>query len=97
MVLKVTVQKQSLKQSLRKVSSGAAVRRFSLKLVFLKIGNIHSKTPVLESLYNKQTPTQVFFVNISKNSTFYRIPAVAPFVSLIKQLFSIGHLLTFSS
>ena len=50
MVFKETLQKESLKQSLPKVSSEAAVRRGSSKLVF---PNIHRKTSALESLFNK--------------------------------------------
>ena len=50
MVFKETLQKESLKQSLPKVSSEAAVRRGSSKLVF---ANIHRKTYALESLFNK--------------------------------------------
>ena len=32
----------------------------------LKFCNIHGKTPVLESLYYKETPTQVFFCEYCK-------------------------------
>ena len=68
MVLKTTVQKESPKQSLPKVTSEAAVRRCSSKEVFLEIfRNIHRKTFVLESCYNKfsglylkETSAQVF-------------------------------------
>ena len=68
MVLKMTVQKESPKQSLPKVTSGAAVCRCFSKYVFLEIfRNIHRKTLVLESRYNKfsglylkETSTQVF-------------------------------------
>ena len=68
MLLKATVQKETPKQSLPKVTSEAAVRRCSSNQVLLEIFcNIHRKTFVLESRYNKfsglylkETPTQVF-------------------------------------
>ena len=47
--------------------SEAAVRRCSLKYVFLKICNIHRKASVLKSLFNKVvylTPTQMFSCEI---------------------------------
>ena len=93
MVLKTTVQKQSSKQSLPKVSSEAF-----FKLNFLK--NIYNrKTPVLGSLSNRVTSlkagnfikrdsNQVFsckYCEIFKKSFFYRTPPVAAvFVSLMK-------------
>ena len=50
----------------------------------------NSKTPVLESLFNKveeETPTKVFSCEcceIFKNSFLYRTPLVPGFVSLVK-------------
>ena len=50
----------------------------------------YSKTPVLESLFNKveeETPTKVFSCEcyeIFKNSFLYRTPLVPGFVSLVK-------------
>ena len=44
----------------------------------------------------KRDPTQVFsseYCEIFENIFFYRTPSVAVFVSLMKQLFSIGHLM----
>ena len=77
--MKATVQKQSSKQSLSKVSSEPAVRKCSSKQVFLKFRN--EKTLVLESLFNKvgeETSTQVFsceYCKSFKNSFFYRAPS----------------------
>ena len=53
MVLKVTVQKESLEQSLFKDTSEAAVRRCSSKQMFLEISHIHKKASVLDSMFNK--------------------------------------------
>ena len=42
------------------LGSQATVRRYSLKYVFIKWPNIHKKTPVLESLYNKFAGLKAF-------------------------------------
>ena len=49
----MTVQKESPKQSLFKVTSQAAVRRCSSKKVFLKISQYSQETSVLVSLFNE--------------------------------------------
>ena len=43
------------------------------------------KAPVLESLFNKETPTQVFsceYFEIFRNSLFYKTPLVASSVDV---------------
>ena len=55
MLLKATVQKQSYKQSLPKVSSETAVSRYSLKYLFFKISQyLQEKTHVGVSSINLQ-------------------------------------------
>ena len=39
----------------------AAIRRCFPKYVFLKFGNIRSKTPALESHFNKETPIHFLY------------------------------------
>ena len=53
MVLKATVQKESPKQLLLQVTSEAAVRSVLQNRCSYKFRNIHRKTSVLESLFNK--------------------------------------------
>ena len=68
MVLKATLQKESPKQSLPKVSIEAAVRRCS------------SDVPYGLQLYLKEASTQVFSCEYCENFTksfFYRKPLVA--------------------
>ena len=87
MVLKATVQKHSSKQQLLKVP---VLEYLSNKVADLKAGNFIKK-----SLQHR-----CFLVNPVKflRTIFYRTPQVAVFVSLMKQMFGIGHYLpTFSS
>ena len=62
----------------------AAVCRCSSKKMLLKFRNIHRKTHVLESIFNKETllekDSQVFsceYYEVFKNTFFYRTPPVA--------------------
>ena len=60
--------------------SEAPIRRCSSKSAFLKFWNIHTKTPVFESLFKKETPTQVFsceYSEIFRTPCFYRRPPAA--------------------
>ena len=92
MVLKATLQKESPNQSFPKVSSEAAVRRCSSKLVFYKFPKIYRKTSVLESLFNKgaglTTSTHVFLWilrNLLNAAKFFKPPvASADLLFLIK-------------
>ena len=68
------IQKQSSKKSLHKISSEAAVRRYSSKKVFLKIP--HRCFPVNIAKFLR--------------AVFLQNPPVAAFFSLIKQKFGIG-------
>ena len=57
-----------------------------------KFSKFHSKTSKLESLYDKFTPTQVFYCDILKffmNIFFYRTPLVTAY----GQNFRVGHIL----
>ena len=83
MVLKATVQKESPKQLLLQVTSEAPVRSVLQNRCSYKFRNIHRKTSVLESLFNKfqalrpyglqlylkETSTQVFSCEYGKRFT----------------------------
>ena len=102
MVLKATVPKESPKQSLPTVTLEAVVRRCSSKQVFFEIfRNIHRKTFVLESRYNKfsglhlkETSTQVFsceyctiFTNTNTVCNFQSRKSPVELNSLLSKLF----------
>ena len=91
------------KKSIFIISRGSAIRKCSSKQVLFKIGNIHRKTSVLESLFNKVASLWAYnFISTSYqkrlqyrcfpvkigNTFFYRTPPVTAFVSLKKQLFN---------
>ena len=89
MVLKVTVQKKTPKQSLPKVTSDAVVQMFFKIGVLRKFAVLTGKHLCWSDLqlYLKETSTQVFscdYCKIFTDNSFYRMPLVAAFVSLIK-------------
>ena len=96
MVLKATVEKQRFKQSLRKVSPEAAVRKIDAPQKFR-----NRKSSLLESLFSFSLSFRQhgsFPVNIAKCfRTAFRFLEHLRCVSLIGCLLSIGHLPTFSS